>query len=464
MVQLGGFWWLSGTVSRFYQLFLVDQGGTAASNAQWIGVGAFSLWWLASTSIWLVWAAAIHQGPRWFGGWNSVSSRVLWAAATFMVIEAYGPRIFPWSLGAGCSEIPWLAQGAWYVGVEGLSALVIIIAVLCAEGWESRLRRRSIWGGAASILLLWTVLGGIRHEGSVEGEGVALRVGYVQAGVSLERRHSRDRRVQLAVLEEIEERTVELATRTSPDVVVWSEGMLPSLWSDSELASWLGDRQIDTPLIIGGLGKEGGAAVNRAFLYLDPATGTLAHYDKRALIPFGETIPLRGVLRTLGIPLPAAQLAAGTESGIFNFEGVPVGISICFEGILPGVADELREGGALLHVNLTEDLWYGDSSAPYQHLALTRMRAVEAGVPLVRVTNGGISAACDARGRWLEQIALGERQAGVFELSLPTRLEEPPFSRWCVSVVPIIGIPLLLLVSRIGLGKRSRGFRPNSGS
>jgi len=192
-------------------------------------------------------------------------------------------------------------------------------------------------------------------------------------------------------------------------------------------------------------------------------TQGVEHYDKRTLIPFGEKIPLRGVLRSLGIPLPGAQLAAGTEPGIFNLEGVPVGISICFEGILPGVADELRDRGALLHINLTEDLWYGDSSAPYQHLALIRMRAVEAGIPLVRVTNGGISAACDARGRWLEQIALGERKAGVFELSLPTRLEQPPFTRWWVSTIPIIGVPLLLLFSRFRPGQRSKGFRLKSG-
>jgi len=379
-----------------------------------------------------------------------------------MAVEAYGPRVFPWSLGAGCSEVPWLAQGAWFVGVEGLSALVIILASLGVEGWEFKVRRRQIWGGAASILLLWLILGGVRHERSVEGDQVVLRVGYVQAGVSLERRHSRDRRVQLAVLQEIEARTAELAARTAPDVVVWSEGMLPSIWSDAELASWLRDRQIDIPLIIGGVGREGGTSVNRTFLNLSETQG-VEHYDKRTLIPFGEKIPLRGVLRSLGIPLPGAQLAAGTEPGIFNLEGVPVGISICFEGILPGVADELRDRGALLHINLTEDLWYGDSSAPYQHLALIRMRAVEAGIPLVRVTNGGISAACDARGRWLEQIALGERKAGVFELSLPTRLEQPPFTRWWVSTIPIIGVPLLLLFSRFRPGQRSKGFRLKSG-
>ena len=424
-IQAGGFPWLAGTVARFYSIVPGGENGPTASEAFWIGILAFSVWLLVSTFAWVLYAVLIARGPA------RAPLSLAWAALLWMAIEAFYPRIFPWALGAGFSQSEWWAQGAWWVGVSGLSGLIIFSAGLLAEGWSHWRRGRSPWrwwGVAMGGIALGTLLGAVRFAGEIEGPSDKFRVGYVQAAISLERRHSYDQAVQFEVLDEIADRTRELAQSEHPALVIWSEGMLPGVWLPEKVAFWMRTR-VRVPMVVGGLGAEGDSVTNRAFISLDTNADSFHSYSKRALVLFGERIPGRGLLRRIGIPIPAAVIDAGTEVLVVDCGGVPIAPSICFEGILPGTAFDLRDRGARLHLNLTEDLWYGDSAAPYQHLALTRMRAVEAGLPLVRVTNGGITAACDARGRWIDHIPLGGPVAGVFELDVPRELQRAPLTQ-----------------------------------
>jgi len=115
---------------------------------------------------------------------------------------------------------------------------------------------------------------------------------------------------------------------------------------------------------------------------------------------------------------------------------VRCGVSICFEGILSATGDDLQGDRAQLHVNITEDLWYGRSSAPTQHLALVALRAVESGVPVTRVANGGVSASIDGFGRILESVPLGTKEIGVFEVRVPTVAPSRSFGRIFSSLFP----------------------------
>lgn len=442
----GGFFWMAGTVARFYRIFLTEgQGGALTATA--LGVGAFLVWWLTASFAFAIWGAVLALGPRCRGAW------VAWCVATTLAIECLWPRVFPWNFGAGVQGWSWFAQAAWWCGVLGVSAGAVLVAACAVEGERAAGRTRRHWGLAAvGLLVLWGGGGALRLASEPLPTGAPVRIGYVQANISLERRHSRDRAISWRVMEELEARSRALYRDERPDVVVWSEGMLPVIWPTERVRDWIRNR-VQVPLVIGGLGPNGDQVSNRAYLCVDLAADSIATYDKRVLVPFGEEFPLRGLIEGLGIPIPPSSLVPGTGPTVVEIAGVPISPSICFEGITP-IAHDLRESGARLHLNLTEDLWYGRWSAPYQHLALTRMRAIEAGMPLVRITNGGVSAVVDRRGRFLERIPLGGPIAGVVEVPVPDHLPAPPFPQ---AVVPWLALALLPLAVLAWRERRAAG-------
>ena len=463
-IQLGGFPWLVGTVSRFYRIMPGDT-GASESGAFWLGLGAFFVWWLGSTLGWGLLALTLRLAPRSPGG------RLAGAVLTVLALETWYPRIFPWTLGSGFSGWEAWAQFSWWVGVSGLTVVVVAGGGLLAIAWERRNapgRGRRWWGGLAGLLAVMTLLGGIRASGDVDlGENPrTLRVGVIQGKISLERRHSRDRRVRDALSLEILRRTRALAAAESPDLVIWSEGILSEILGprDPGLVDFC--RVAGLPMIFGSLGDVGEQISNRAWISLQPGE-VPDYYDKRALMPFGEQFPAHGFLRSIGIPLPPAAIFPGESVKVFEFKDVKLGPSICFEGLLPNTADDLRRVGAELHINLTEDLWYGMSGAPHQHLALTRMRAVEAGLPLVRVTNAGITVVTDARGRIQERTALGSEIETVYDVAVPGTLASRPVTqvifRYLHWGFPAGLVLLLVLRSRARKAAQISDSGPNPG-
>jgi apolipoprotein N-acyltransferase len=141
------------------------------------------------------------------------------------------------------------------------------------------------------------------------------------------------------------------------------------------------------------------------------------------LVPFGEYVPIESVL-TLGGRYSARVVEAvgaftpGTEYAIGDVDGRRFGVSICYEAIFPDLLREFTVRGADLLVNITNDGWYGRTSAPHQHFAMAVFRAVENGKYLVRAANTGITAVVDPRGRVLERTELFERRAIVREVPI----------------------------------------------
>jgi apolipoprotein N-acyltransferase len=147
-------------------------------------------------------------------------------------------------------------------------------------------------------------------------------------------------------------------------------------------------------------------------------------YDKIHLVPFGEYVPFRGIMATLGLHAFSHRLS-GFESGeeqapLIRTPKAPDFLPlICYEIIFPGRVANLRERPGWF-VNVTNDAWFGDSTGPYQHLHQVRIRAVEEGLPVMRSANTGISAVIDPFGRVLAQLGLGE--TGVIDHGLPTAI------------------------------------------
>jgi apolipoprotein N-acyltransferase len=174
-------------------------------------------------------------------------------------------------------------------------------------------------------------------------------------------------------------------------------------------------REVRVPIQFGSDQMERGAGMhlyNAAFL-IAPDGSTGAVYRKMQLVPFGEFIPLQHWISFLS-PLVGglATFAAGESVTMLPVAGHQVSTAICYEVIFPRLAREAVDRGSELLTTITNDAWYGTTSAPYQHFALASMRAIEQGRYLVRAANTGISGAVDPYGRVVEKSAIFE-QAGM---------------------------------------------------
>ncbi len=176
-------------------------------------------------------------------------------------------------------------------------------------------------------------------------------------------------------------------------------------------------------------------------------------------MPFGEFLPLRGLLGRLGLGKVtggSVDFQAGPGRRTLRLPGLPpFSPLICYEAIFPGGVVDPDDRPAWL-LNVTNDAWFGKSSGPYQHLAMARLRAVEEGLPLVRSANTGISAVIDPWGRIVARLDLGT--TGVLDAALPAPLgAPPPFARlglWAVVIAAGLAGLVIVLIEQRG---RARG-------
>lgn len=159
---------------------------------------------------------------------------------------------------------------------------------------------------------------------------------------------------------------------------------------------------------------------------IDPAGTIPARYDKAHLVPFGEYMPWSDLLPFGKLTPGAIDLSAGAGPQTIAVDHLPAfSPLICYEAIFPGATvDPQRRPEWIL--NVSNDAWYGRSAGPYQHFAMARTRAIEEGLPLVRVANNGISAVVDAEGRVLARTNLDA--IGHADVLLPSRGGRTPYS------------------------------------
>ncbi|NWG91105.1 MAG: apolipoprotein N-acyltransferase, partial [Parvularculaceae bacterium] len=155
----------------------------------------------------------------------------------------------------------------------------------------------------------------------------------------------------------------------------------------------------------------------------------IAHYDKHHLVPFGEYLPLEGLLRTLGL----AQLAPyddgfrrGPGPATISIGGPPFAALVCYEAIFPGRIYPRDRRPAWI-ATVTNDSWFGDSSGPRQHFDQARLRTVETGLPMARSANSGVSGLIDGTGRVRARIPL--YKTGVIDAALPAPLPPTLYAR-----------------------------------
>jgi apolipoprotein N-acyltransferase len=377
-------------------------------------------------------------------GWG----RILVFAAAWTAGEGLRGTLltgFPWNpIGTVWTVSTPMLQIAAITGVYGLGLITVAAAAAPATLAATGRRRWAPPVCAAALLAAVYVGGAARLAGASTAvvPGVVLRL--VQPNIAQPHKWRKDlREAQFAKLL----RMSKTAAPTPPTHVIWSETAAPFVVADDEPAR----RRMAEVVPAGGYLLTGGLRTGRSAagrfqvwnsLYaIDREGRVAATYDKFHLVPFGEYVPFRSVIGFAKLTAGDTDFSAGPGPRSLTLDGLPpVGPLICYEAIFPGrvVAGGDRPGWLL---NVTNDAWFGISSGPYQHFASARMRAVEEGLPLVRVANTGISGVIDAHGRVTARLGLG--RDGILDVALPVATATPtPFARFGNAIVwmTVIGV------------------------
>lgn len=322
---------------------------------------------------------------------------------------------FPWAnLGYTQTPLNTLIQIADITGVYGVSWLVVFGNTVLFGFIRNFSRRSGVAVLAACIVA--ALLYGYWRTGQVvaiQNRSVSLSVGIIQGNIAQNQKW--DPAFEAETVSRYGKFSEECIKKDpAPDILVWPESAMPFFYGLDENLSPEVDHianQTGKSLLFGSIGVirvEGKARLlNRAYL-IDEHAMLQGAYAKQHLVPFGEYIPYSDLLFFIHNIAAAGSMdfVPGSEPGPLLFRGLPVGVLICYEAIFPEIARETVRRGAQVLINITNDAWYGDTGGPYQHLEISRWRAIEFHVPLVRAANTGISAAFDATGRECGRLAL----------------------------------------------------------
>lgn len=361
---------------------------------------------------------------------------------------------FTWgAVGYALADLPILIQPLELVGLYGLSFLVLLVA-----GRLSTASARSLGAGGAVIVLL-LLYGAVRMRAAPPE--ASLDVALIQPNLSAEEKWddgSADR---------IVEGYLEQSARVVPDradLVVWPETAVPLRLryypNYVRAINTFIERHADALLTgapdydeVDGLGVH----YNAAFLF-DFRGEPLQRYVKRQLVPFSEWLPWR-FLRVMEINFGQADFTPGRHATPLRCGDHAAGVLICIEAIFPQLARaSVREGADVL-INITNDVWFGNTAAPYEHAAMARTRAVELRRPLVRCANTGVSMIVDRAGRISRRLGMSER-GEIRALVHPERTMTPyaRFGDWIVAVAALVLLAALVpILRRVRLRRHADG-------
>lgn len=326
---------------------------------------------------------------------------------------------FPWNLaGYSFTVSDALMQPASLVGIYGLTWFAVFLGAVPVALREPEVPRRRAWAAIAvsyGLLALGGAWGAAQlKEDPAYAPDVRLRL--VQAGIAQHQKWEPE--FQMHGLKEYI-RLTQAPGLEHVTHVIWPETAVPyALKENDALAHMLGSAVPESAHLITGIlrirEKEG--AIFNSIVAFNHRGGIVGGYDKARLVPFGEFVPFRFLLPESWLtPVGPRDFSRGSGPEKLSWPKLPpVSPLICYEAIFPEYRGEARPQWLL---NLTNDAWFGMSSGPYQHFHMARLRAVEQGVPMVRVANTGITAVVDSYGRIISALELGA--TGVIDSRLP---------------------------------------------
>ena len=427
-----------------------------------------TLGWLKNVT----WMGLLLLGPfigAWMGSWFTMvrwtMPRMVGRAWSERVLAVFGLAglwvVLEWTRSWVLSGFPWLTlsatqwqrlsvlQPAAYTGAWGVSFVLISVNVAFAayaykliNGTSESARSRCPEFIAAMILLLGCLMLTVRDTFNRGRFHTAwANVGIVQPAIPQSLKW--DTNEAAGILHTLETETLQAST-TRPDVLLWPEATTPlAVFGDPGMKAWTEAlvRKSGAPLLMGSIGREAVDTpderwVNGVFL-VTPANGLGEnYYAKRHLVPFGEYVPMRPVLGWLEKVVPVGDdFTKGHGAALIDLtldkpgaagaqSPTRIGSLICYEDIFPALARESVMAGAEVLVVNTNNGWFGEGAAAYQHAAHSVLRAVETRRPVIRAGNAGWSGWIDECGA-IRAVLTKNRQNGTVSILPGERGEDP---------------------------------------
>jgi apolipoprotein N-acyltransferase len=447
-----GFWW--ATLAAFAGLaWLLDRVGDMRA-AFLVGLLAGAVHFALALN-WIVEPFLIDIARH---GWMAPFAVVLlsFGLGLFWAGAAVLARLFPnrrlgfvvafvaleWLRGVIFTGFPWAMAGHVWIGTPvdqlaalgGPSLLSLLVLLSAAQPMLWRLP-----GLVGSVLILAAGFGfGLWRLAQPLPEPGALTLRLVQPNAE------QSVKWEAELADEHLDRLLALtAEGESADLTIWPETAVPYMLEYApDVANLVVAASGGRPVALGIQREEGGRFFN-SLRVLEGAGGETARYDKAHLVPFGEYIPFGDLAyRWFGVTAFAAQAGATYSAGpgpqlidLGAFGRVlPL---ICYEAIFPRDVNAAPDRADWM-LQITNDAWFGTLTGPFQHFAQAQLRAVEQGLPLVRVANTGVTAVIDARGRVVDQLPFGVIDA--MDTQVPGALPPTPYNRWG-------DLPLFLLLA-----------------
>jgi len=444
-------YWIAVALWHFTRLSVLGFLATIAILAVYSGV-----------LFWLVAAAGIRaRVPLW------VALPLAWTALEWWVGHQ-GDIRFPWlGLGTSLADAPSLIQWADLAGARGVTLWLVwcnVVLVDVALAWggraQGRGRRAALRGtGALALSLLAAVTYGMWRTRSLRVRDVGI-VGMVQPNEGFDEKWERPADSVMGRLLDLSRRVYALAR---PDLLVWPEAAMPGYlqgrpdW-DADIARLVRERH--TPLLAGGLFAElhddGSDARYNAAFYFDSAGRWRPYpvYGKRYLVPVTERVPffpVRWFRRIPGLARWSGGFARGRDLPVYTAAIGRFGVIICYESAFEDLPRRYRRAGADFLVNITNDAWFGRTTAPAQHASHLVLRAIETRMGVARAANSGISEFVDPLGHVYAATAL-ETEALIAD-RLRTSDVTTVYVRWgdwvgAVAVLATLGLAVVVIRRR----------------
>jgi apolipoprotein N-acyltransferase len=388
-----------------------------------------------------------------------------WGAGIWVALEYARAHImtgFPWCLlgYSQYSRLP-LIQISDIVGVYGISFIIVLVNLVLCNILFTLLetKPRHLWQGERSntsepnfkphlnfptgfisnpkkrkpigieITLTCFLVGfilvygyhNLKEKADSNSKGKGLKAVIVQGNIDQSLKWNRDfQEKTLAIYSTLSGKSVGF----KPQIIIWPETAVPFFFQDGSYLSkevFRVAKITNSNILFGSPAyvkdKDTILYYNRAYIISE--NRAFDYYDKVHLVPFGEYVPLKKYMPFVHRLVPAAgDFSAGENVKTINAPDYKIGVLICFEAIFPSISRELAAKGAKVLVNITNDAWFGHTSAPYQHMSMAVFRCVENGLPMARAANTGISAFILADGRIVHKSALFVRETLQQEIKL----------------------------------------------
>ena len=395
ITYIGGFFWLYSTIKDF--------GGFPVIAAAPI----FLLFVCGSAVQFLIWAFSFQHLPTWCARWG------LRTAVAWLIAHHFWIKIFPWDFGHTQLAFLPFAHFAQFAGVTGVTFLMMWAAETIVARKTTSLGAKVVAVVALGTVLIHGKAAEVTFTEQSASQGKPLQTYLVQGNVSLHRKHdityftvNREQYLTLSA------KALGHAGRDA--LVIWPEStithFIPASTRDATASKVLPFLNNGSAFLVGALTYSSRTEYHNSSVLIRPDGSVAEPYHKMILMPFGEYTPLSSFIPFLkDINSTAGQFTAGTSPAVLSFplsNGTDVKLSplICYEDIVPSIARDAVNKGAELLINQTNDAWFGDTVAPYQHHIIAAFRAIETDRYLLRSTNTGLTAIVDPLGRTLASL------------------------------------------------------------